>query len=189
MLRHPHGRGRQRGRRRVQDQRGPAGAVPGPGPRPRPICENGFTNVALGMSLIGPAPDRRVHVRGLHAHRRRRDRQPAAQVPLHVRRAVLGAGDAPRHQRRRRPLRHPAQRHRRELVHVPAGHAHRARRARPAPRTSCCGAAIGDNEPGPRPRAQGALRPQGSRRARRGRRDRQGRRAPARGPTSPSSPR
>ena len=54
--------------------------------RTTPICENGFLGVALGMSLVGPAPDRRDHVRRLPADGRRRDRQPAAEVPLHVRR-------------------------------------------------------------------------------------------------------
>ena len=73
----------------------------------------------------GHAPDRRVHVRRLHADGRRRDRQPAAQVPLHGGRPVQRPGHDPRRVRRGRPLRHAAQRHRRELVHGAAGHARR----------------------------------------------------------------
>ena len=48
------------------------------------------------MSLVGHAPDRRDHVRRLPADGRRRHRQPAAQVPLHVGRPVRGAGHDPR---------------------------------------------------------------------------------------------
>ena len=82
-----------------------------------------------GHGRGGHASHRRVHVRRLPAHRRRRHRQPAAQVPLHERRRPLGAGDAARHQWCRRSLRHAAQRHRGVLVHGPARAARGRRRA------------------------------------------------------------
>ena len=108
----------------------------------------------------GHAARRRDHVRRLPADGRRRDRQPAAQVPLHVRRPVRGAGHGPRHRRRDRPVRDPAQRHRRELVHAPARHAV-ATAGSPGSRPTACSARRSGRRPGHLLRAQGPVRAQG----------------------------
>ena len=86
-----------------------------------------------------PAPGRRDHVRRLPADGRRRDRQPAAQVPLHVGRPVRRAGDGPVDRRRDRPLRDAALRDRRELVHAACPACASRPPARPGPRTAAPG--------------------------------------------------
>ena len=136
-----------------------------------------------------PAAGRRDHVQRLPADGRRRDRQRAAEVPLHVRRPVRRAGHGALDRRRDRPLRHAALGHRRVVVHGPARAQGRdGRHAGVGLRR----AARGDprRRPGALLRAQGPVRAQGPGRARRAAaiaRDRQGGRAAARAPTSPSS--
>ena len=113
-----HGRGRRRRRRRVQDQHRAAREVRAERVRNTPICENGFIGVALGMSLVGHATRSSrscsrtscptagdAIVNQLPKYRYMSGGQFA--VPVTVR--VICGGD--------RPLRHPAQRDRRELVH------------------------------------------------------------------------
>ena len=73
--------------------------------RVTPIGENGFVGVALGHEPRWTAADRRDHVRRLPADGRRRDRQPAAEVPVHVRRPVQRPGDDPGHRRGDGPVR------------------------------------------------------------------------------------
>ena len=138
-----------RRRRRVQDQHRADRASSAPaGSGRRRSARTASSGVALGMSLVGHAAGRRDHVRRLPADGRRRDRQPAAQVPLHVGRPVhasrsrsgsIGGGD--------RAVRDPALGHRRELVHAPAGPARRDARRRPAPPTACCAPPSRDDNP------------------------------------------
>ena len=133
------GRGRRHRRRRLQDERRAPRAVRPERVRNTPICENGFLGVALGMAVTGLAAGRRDHVQRLPADRRRRDRQRAAEVPVHVRRPVQRPAHRSLDRRRDRALRHAALGDGRVVVHGPARPEGRRRPARPHRRTGCCG--------------------------------------------------
>ena len=142
----PHGRGRRRRGRRLQDQQRPRREVR---PRARPGHADLRERLHRRRARDEPrraATDRRDHVRRLPADRRRRDREPAAEVPLHVRRPVRRAGHGPRRSAARPAVRDAALGDRRELVHAAARAARRDRRlARSA--YGCCAPRSSDDNP------------------------------------------
>ena len=155
-----------------------------------PICENGFTGVALGMSLTGMRPIVEFMfadflptagdaiVNQLPKYRYMSGGQFSVPVTLRV---ICGGGG-------RFGTQHSATGE--SVVHGPARHAHRASAGLPrARRTSCSRAAIARDDPVIVHEHKVLYAPQGRGAARRRRRDRQGRRAPRRARTSRSSPR
>ncbi len=160
-----HGRGRCDRRRGLQDQRGPAGEV-----RARAHLQHADLRERLHRRRARHGGDRaaargRDHVQRFPAHGGRRDRERAAQVPLHVGRPVRRPGDRALDRRGHRPLRYAALRDGRVLVHRAAGPQGGDRRDA---RLRLRGAARGDprGRPGALLRAQGPLRSQGAGRAR-----------------------
>ena len=129
--------------------------------RNTPICENGFIGVALGMAVTGLRPGGRDHVQRLPPDRGRRDRQRAAEVPLHVGRAVRSPVHRALDRRgdraaSARSTRRPANR---------GTWAYRASRWRPPARRLGVRPATGRDprrRSGAVLRAQGALRPEGA---------------------------
>ena len=83
----PARRGRRERGRRLQDERRAAGEVPGPRREHADLREHVHRRRARHVG-DGPAARRRDHVQRLPADGRRRDRQRAAEVPLHVGRPV-----------------------------------------------------------------------------------------------------
>ena len=134
----PHGGGRRHRRRRLQDERGAAGEVrPGAHPQHADLRERLHRRRARD-GRDGHAAGGRDHVQRLPAHGGRRDRERAAEVPLHVGRAVRRAGDGALDGRGDGSLRHAALRDRRVVVHRPAGPQGRDGRRRRPPRTASC---------------------------------------------------
>ena len=114
-VRRAAGRGRRRGRRRVQADRGPVRPVRA---RARPRHADQRAGDRRGGD--GRGDDRAATGRGAHVQRLlRRDlghgRQPDRQDPLHDRRPGLAAARDPHGERRRAPVRRPAQPGDREL--------------------------------------------------------------------------